>query len=285
MALEQIPQHNVFFHLGLEKTGSTFYQGSVFKHLRGIQYHRKSKFRRFEEILEAAPNEKHLFSFETDRQLYPTVDRVADLLPNARVFIILRRQDSWLSSKYNYHIRKHGHKTLREFFDLQGDTGEWKKDEFYLRPKIEYIESKLKHPVLFLNYSELKEDPEKYVGRMIDFMGVELSPEANIHKPRKKAFTLKQNRVLKAFNRMYRYQHLGSSSRFLNRSWYKYREFLLHAVAFFAQFIPSAWVSKEPLIDKAYLEEVRAFYEEDWSFALTKVNLQNAAQPSTVDQP
>lgn len=274
--MENIPQHNVFFHLGLEKTGSTFYQGSVFKKLRGIQYHRKSRFKRFEEILQNDPNSKHLFSFETDRQLFPTVDKVAEKLPDARVFIILRRQDSWLSSKYNYHIRKHGFKTLREFFDLESDSGEWKKEEFYLRPKIEYIESKLNQPVLFLNYSELKEDPEKYVGRMLDFMGAELDPNANLHTPRKKAFTLKQNRVLRGFNRWYRYEHLGSNSRFLNRTWYKYREFLLHIVAFLAQFVPGAWVSKEPLIDKSYLEEVRKFYEEDWNYALTKVNLQNA---------
>lgn len=258
--------------MGLEKTGSTFLQHSVFNHLKGVKYHRKSRFKKYPEILSQDAGGKHLFTFETDRELFPTVDKVAEHLPNAKIIVILRRQDSWLSSKYNYHIRKHGYHTLREFFDLENDKGDWRKDEFYLKPKIDYIESKLKGPILFLNYHELKADADAYVKRITDFLGTELDGQSDIHKPLKPAFSLKQNRVLMAFNRKFHYEHLGSNSRFLNRTWYKYREFLLHTVAFLAQFVPQSMVSQEPLIDKAYLEEVKNYYAEDWSYALTKVN-------------
>lgn len=272
MDLSKVDQSNIYFHLGLEKTGSTFYQNTIFKNLKGLKYHRKSRFKRFEKILEKDPHGKHLFAFETDIEFFNTVDKVAKYLPEARVFIILRRQDSWLSSKYHYHIRKHGYSSLREFFDLKNDAGERKKDEFYHRKKIDYIESKIKTPILFLNYSELKEDAEKYVGRIISFLGAELDSSADIHKPRKKAFSLKQNRILMRFNRMYKYKKANTGSKFWNKVHYKYREFLLHIVAFFGQFVPKAWVSKDPIIDKEYLEEVREYFEEDWKYALSKVN-------------
>lgn len=259
------------FHLGLEKTGSTFLQLTVFRNLQGVLYHRKSKFQSFEQILEQHPNDNHLFTFETDRQLFPSVDKIVASRPDARVILILRRQDSWLSSKYYYHIRKHGHKSLKEFFNVETGEGEWDRDEFYLRPKIEYLESKFKNEILFLNYDELKKDPEKYVRLITNYCGAELKAGVNIHKRRKRAFSLKQNRVLMGFNRLYKYEHLGSNSRFRNRLWYKYREFLLHAVAFVAQFVPASLVSKEPLVDKDYLEQVRKYYEDDWAFAMTKV--------------
>lgn len=263
----------VYFHLGLEKTGSTFLQSRVFNRLDGIKYHRKSRFKYLDKIISEDPNSKHFFSFETDRELFNIADEVSRKLPDARVFLILRRADSWLSSKYNYHIRKHGRLSMSEFFDLDSDSGFWKQEEFYLKPKIEYLERAFKKQVLFLNYHELQSNPTQYVSRITNFLQCELRAGANLSKASKPAFSLKQNRILLAFNRAYPYAHLGSSSRFLNRLWYKYREFLLHIVAFLAQFVPGFLVSKEPLIDQRFLDRVKAHYAEDWKFAEGKTNV------------
>ena len=267
---DQVNPAMVFFHLGLEKTGSTFLQYSIFNNLKGIRYHRKSRFKYFPKLLSKYPTEKHLFTFETDAELFNTVDIVAEKIPEANIILILRRQDSWLSSKYNYHIRKHGRTPFSKFLDLRNDDGFLKKESFYLKPKIEYIESKIKGKILFLNYHELKHDPEQYVQRITSFLGAELKPGTDVINPRKKAWTLKQNRVVFAFNKFYQYEHLGSNTRFLNRTWYKYHEFQIHTIAFLARFIPSSWVSNKPLIDKEFLEDVRTYYAEDWKFAETK---------------
>ncbi|MBT3647406.1 MAG: hypothetical protein HN542_04105 [Flavobacteriales bacterium] len=262
---------NLCFHLGLEKTGSTFLQLTVFQNLEGVSYHRKSRFKLFEKIVADYPEANHLFTFETDRELFPSIDKIVKTRPDAKVILILRRQDSWLSSKYYYHIRKHGFKTLKEFFNLETGEGEWEKEEFLLRPKIEYLESHFTTPILFLNYDELKKSPEQYVQLILDYCGAKLKPGVDLHKRRKRAFSVKQNRVLMAFNKLYKYEHLGSKSRFWNKLWYKYREFLLHIVAFLAQFVPGFLVSDEALVDKDYLEQVKAHYQEDWEFALSRV--------------
>jgi hypothetical protein len=272
MELEHIDQTNITFHLGLEKTGSTFLQLNIFRNLSGIRYHRKSRFKYFQDIILKAPESKHFFTFETDRELPFNVDKIARVLPYANVFLILRRHDSWLASQYHYHIRKHGFLTVQEFFDLENDAGFRKKQELLLRPKIDYIETHMKGRVLFLNFGELKSDPAAYVQRIVSFLQADLDPTADIHRARKKAFSLKQNRILMKFNRFYRYQKAETSSRFLNKVHYKYREFLLHTVAFLARFVPQSLVSQEPLIPKGYLEEVRAYYEEDWQYVLSKVN-------------
>ncbi|GAB4382577.1 MAG: hypothetical protein Kow0075_14480 [Salibacteraceae bacterium] len=258
-------------HLGLEKTGSTFLHERVFTKLSGIRYHRKSRFRYFEQIVDLAPTENHLFRFETDREFFNVVDRIVAHRPDAFVFFVLRRHDSWLKSKYNYHIRKHGFKSLREFFDMDNDMGEWKKSEMLLKPKIDYALQKFPGRVLLLNYDELRSDRRKFIGHILTFTGAELNDFKGLDKPSKPAFSLKQNRILMAFNRAYPYKHLGSRSRFLNRLWYKYREFLLHTVAFLAQFVPSALVSKDPIIDEEYLNRVKDFYRDDWQYALDKI--------------
>lgn len=267
----------VIVHLGLEKTGSTFLHDAIFTKLRGVEFHRKSRFKRFEQIVDTRPDVDHLFRFETDREFENIVDRIAAHRPGAFVFFVLRRQDSWLKSKYHYHIRKHGFKKLREFFDLKHDTGEWKKDEMLLRPKIDYALKRFPGRVLLLNYQQLRNDQGAFVNAILQFVGATLPDRSGLQKPSKPAFSLKQNRILMAFNRSYPYAHLGSNSRFLNRLWYKYREFLLHVVAFFAQFVPAAWVSKEPIIDQAYLQEVSSYYEEDWAYALKQIDATHAA--------
>lgn len=262
---------DIYFHLGLEKTGSTFYQNRIFKNLKNIRYHRKSRFKYYPQIISRYPESRHLFTYESDLLFNETVDLVAKHLPGANVFIVLRRQDSWLSSRYNYHIRKHGYFTLLGFFDLDGDNGFWKKQYLYLKPKIDYAKSKLNGRLLFLNYHELKENPELFIGRMTSFLHCELKPGTDINKPMKKAFSLKQNRILMGYNKLNKYKMPDTKNKTLRKTYKTYREFLLHTVAFLARAVPSAWVSKKPLIDQAYLKRVKDHYDDDWAYALRAI--------------
>lgn len=258
----------VFFHLGLKKTGSTYLQHIVFPNLKGINYYRKRLFEQHKGVLQELKPEKYLFTFEMDVDLEEFLEELHPKLPSAKIILVLRRHDSWITSKYKYHIRKFGNLTFEEYFDLENNTGFFKKEEMYFQKKLECIEKYFSEPPLILFYGDLRKQEEKMVKKLIKYLGVELDMQSlnELKQVVNGSFGEKQLKILRAFNKWYPYTASTNKNRILRKIHYKYREFLLHIVAFFARFVPAGWVSKEPLIPDGALEKVRAFYANDWTY-------------------
>ena len=263
--MKRSDQHKeIFVHLGLPKTASTFLQILAFPKLEGIQYFRKRKFKHFVELANASSEKKLLFTTESDRGFDKKLDQVIQNFPDAKIILVFRRQDKWIASKYKYYIRKHGHLSFKDFFDLENDKGFWKKEELYFMPYIDLIKKVSPHPPLVLTFDELKKDHQHFIKRIVTYLDIDMPSQTVENKIIKKSFSEKQLLRLRKFNNFYRYHELRTSSKFLNKVHYKYREFLLHIVAFFAGFTPSSSVKKKELIPSKELEKVEAFYREDW---------------------
>lgn len=253
----------VYFHLGLPKTASTYLQALVFPRLQGIAYFRKKYFNQFAEIIEQGEKDRYLFSCEFDKELGLKLELIAQNYPQAHILLVFRRQDQWISSKYKYYLRKHGHKSFTEFVDVAGTAGEWGRVDLLYRPKIEKVLELFEHPPLVLNFADLKQDQAAFTQRLTDYLGCTLPPFRN--RVVKKAFNLRQLLVVRQLNRRYRYHKLQSPSRFRNRLHYRYREYLLHTVAFFAQFWPAS-PDPEQLIPSQALTHIREAFADDWAY-------------------
>lgn len=263
---------HVYFHLGMTKVASTYLQTAIFPYLDNIRFHRKHHFRRYKKLSEKPLKENHLFSSEKDRKLVKNVDEILTHFPNARIIVIIRRHDQWLLSRYKYHIRKHGYASFTEFFDIESDTGQWKKSDLILRSKIEEIERKCSTKPLILTHDMLRSAPDLFFEKLASYMNSRLGPGTRKKAVVNKAFSEKQLIFLRRFNRRYPYREKRSSSKLRNKIHYKYREFLLHIVAFFSLFLPAVLLKDERLIENpGVLEEVRNYYQEDWSFCTNYV--------------
>ncbi len=258
----------IFFHLGPSKTGSTYLQKIIFPRLKNVKYHSKRHFWDYKKNFITDIHEKHLFSREFDDSLEKRIIDISDLFPQARIILVLRRQDSWIASKYRYHIRKLGRMSFEEFFDIESNKAFCTKEKFYYRKKIELVEKHFDNKPLILLFDDLRTNPKLLVRQLTDFLGIEFVEDTQINTIVNKAFSDKQLRLLRNFNRSYPYKPLGSGSKILDRLYYKFRILLLHTVAFIAQLNPFQWTGQQLLIAPKKLETIRKYYHEDWEYCL-----------------
>lgn len=261
-------QHfDVYFHLGLPKVASTFLQKKIFPNFKAVLFHKKHSFNDYKELNPTSLTTKHLFSSEYDRGLEEVVDEIVAAFPKARFIFVVRRQDRWILSKYKYHIRKHGSESFEEFFNLGAEEGLWKREELLFQKKIEYIERAANTKSLILLHDDLKSDASRFIQKIATFLGSELNPKTNTNSVVNKAFNNKQLIIVRKFNELYPYTEARSKSKFRNKVHYKYREFLLHIIAFLSNFVPSFFIKKKVLLqNKTVLEQIQEYYAEDWAF-------------------
>ena len=259
----------MYFHLGLTKVASTYFQQLVFPNLAGVTYYPKHQYRRYREIVASSTKGKFLFSTEKDWNVVEAVEEITGLFPDARIILFVRRHDDWLLSRYRYRIRQLGNESFPEFFDLDEDSGIWKRDELLLKPKIEAIERLCLMPPLVLTYDLLKEDPGEFLSRLTGFMGVAFDMSKHRRKPIHSAFSEKQLIILRKWNRFFTYKPLPNAGPLKRKIHRKYHEFILHTIAFFVRFIPRILLNKKMLLtaeDHRTLKRVREYYADDWAF-------------------
>lgn len=261
----------MYFHLGLTKVASTYFQQVVFPNLEGVTYFPKHQFSRYHEVVAASNDGKYLFSTEKDRRIVEAVEEITCLCPDARIILFVRRHEDWLLSRYKYRIRKLGNESFSEFFNLDEDIGIWKRDELLIRPKIEAIERLCKVPPLVLTYDLLKEDPGEFLSRLTGFIGTAVNMKTYRRKPIHSAFSEKQLIILRKWNRVCVYKPMQDAAPIMKKIHRKYHELLLHIVAFFAQFIPRVMLTNKMFLsgsDRLSLEQIREQYADDWAFCL-----------------
>ncbi len=255
----------VYFHLGFPKAASKLLQRKIFPLLKGIQFYKKRRFDDYPSIIGEAYNQPLLFSSEMDKQLIRYLKEILSVAPKAKIILVLREPSSWITSRYKYHIRKHGNLDFKEFIDIHNDTGFWKVEDLRFSKLLDQITELCSQKPLFLSYHLLRENPQKFINIILEYTNTQLPNDTDVTTPLvNKAFNTRQLKILKRFNRFYKYSPAETSSKALNKVHYKYREFLLHAVAFLARLVPGSLVGKTALIDLDYLEELREFYREDW---------------------
>lgn len=262
--------YHIYFHLGLPKVASTYLQRDIFPNLKGLKFYKKHKFKKYKEVDSSKLSTHTLFSSEMDRGLETTLNHILTLHPEARIILLIRSHEDWVLSRYKYHIRKFGSFSLEEFVDLEQNQGHWKTEELLFSKKIEYIQQKCKHQALVLNYALLKKDRAKFLELLTNYLGCPMEKDVNTTAVRNKSFSKKQLILLRRFNRAYPYKEMKSSSKLLNKLHYRYRQYLLHIMAYLYQFFPNR-VANEELVDPDYLRRIQEFYQEDWQKCLSYV--------------
>ena len=260
-------EYAIFFHLGMPKVASTYLQRIIFPKLKNAQFYKKRKFLEYKRIDSTKLDTNIIFSSEKDRELKDALDDILRIHPEAKVILLLRSHEDWILSRYKYHIRKFGSYSFKEFIDIDSNLGYWKTEELLFSRKIEYILSHSKHSPLILNYDLLKSSPDIFVKKICDYIGATIDPTAKINVVVKKAFNEKQLLLLRKFNSIYSYTELETKYRLINRIHYRYREYLLHIMAFIFRFFPTSF-STGPLVEKNELGRIKEYYKDDWELCL-----------------
>lgn len=257
-------EKQIFFHVGLGKTASTYLQQSVFPNLEGVKYISTHQYKKAKSIIPQLKQDKVLVSREFDRQFEEEVRWFTNEYPEARIIIVLRRHDEWIASQYKRHVKNGFFRSFEEFIDLENDTGYWKLEELNYKRKLKIIQECCVHAPLVLIYDELVKDPASFIRKVTDYLGVKPLEKASVNKIHR-SFSDKQLKVLRAFTKQYiRVVPRNYPNKILH--WLLYRPVwaFYHLILFVARFLPDSWVPAAPLINQESLKKVKVKYNVEW---------------------
>ncbi len=261
---------NIFFHTGCPKAGSTFLQKHVFPNFNNVRFIKKHDFKHKEEIIRKSVCSTILLSYEVKpdhKRGRERLEEVSRKYPHAYPIIVLRKHESWLKSKYTYYLKKHGTEHFKDYFNFN-EPGILHKNHLIFYPKIKLLESLFEQKPLVIFQEELKENPMATIGLLADYMGATFREEDIKIKTVNKSFSSKQLRVVRKFNKIYRYNHSNINSQTIRFGYKKFSGLLIHLVAFISQWVPDHLIQEDHLIPPHIIRKVEEAYREDWEKCL-----------------
>lgn len=159
---------NIFIHIGLHKTGTTFLQQNIYGLWENMEYLNTLWF---PYMVLIQPRKKYIISNETlcgrpwGRPKSMNIDwseerklvllSLKRLYPHARILLSIRNHRNLLLSMYKQYLHEGGVLKLHEFYDLETDSGIIKKDDIKFMELIQFIEEIFEHKPFVFSMEEL----------------------------------------------------------------------------------------------------------------------------------
>ncbi|MGE0383625.1 MAG: hypothetical protein AB7Q97_02785 [Gammaproteobacteria bacterium] len=275
----------LFFHVGLQKTGTTFLQQAVFPLWRGLNYIPNDGLER---LLRIDPERDYLLSREglsgqnwaSAAKRDASLKRLAELFPQARILISFRRHSGYLSSSYNHYLQHGGTLTPERYFDLAGDTGFMKREDFRFQRKIETLEACFGRPPFVFFLEELGSGLEGLLQDMRTFLPGEPPPVAAIRNRRvNRSVGYYPAKVLRWLNRHTR-SELNPEGRHVLNHW-RLRRWGLDPRTICQDWL--AFLPSPPILDEGLLRAIDDYYAQDWAYVQAYARRRNSIADTTVD--
>jgi len=256
---------NIYFHVGLAKTGSTFLQNNFFPKLQNIKYISTHKYRRCIDIINNTNYDSYLISREFDRQLEGEVKKILNHFPETKIIIVFREHKKWISSQFKRFSKNGYHFKFEDFYN-NTNSGYWKNEDMIYIDKINIIKKYSKYDPLVLNFDELKINPHSYLSKISEYTNSNYSKSNISLNVVHKSYSEKQLIFLKGFCRIFKPNPPKYYADNKLKHWLYFRPWwlLFHLVMYVAYFLPKNMIVKKPLIDNNYLKKTMKKYKSDW---------------------
>ncbi|MFQ5535040.1 MAG: hypothetical protein ACE5EM_09505 [Sphingomonadales bacterium] len=263
----------LFMHIGLHKTATTFFQQSVFPKWRGIEYlpwPNLEYFVRLEEgktyLVSREGMSGTMWASRAERDM--CIKRLSEMFPDARILISFRKHDGFISSAYRQYLHRGGVGSFQEFFDLEGDAGFMKQEDFVFRHKIESVVRHFKREPFVFMLEEIRNDLAGLLSDMRQFIGgAAPDPREIIMARHNKGVGSEAGKLLRRLNRWTR-SELNPDGRFrLNQGLFaKLKITPRHLCQYYLSALP----------DRGFLtaidrQRIDALYADDWKYVLDHI--------------
>jgi hypothetical protein len=269
----------VFFHVGLGKTGTTYLQYELFPKLNGIHYIQRTRYQHAHEIITRTDHPRYLVSREFDQQLPEEAANFARHYPDARVIIVLRRHDGWIASQYRRFAKNGIHVDFDAFFDIDNNQGLWQHADLNYMAKLKIIEQYFRHKPLVLFQEELKNNPYTFFDKIATFTGSSYDRAAISLDAVHTSYSDKQLKAVRKLSK-YLFPLREKYSRKTLRGWLQWRRIQLmsYAIMYPALLLPDAWFDDVELIPQVQLDKIRRHYADDWAQCQAYAGVQVSTQ-------
>ncbi len=267
----------IYFHVGLAKTGSTFLQKNFFPYLKNIKYVSTHDYINSIDIINKTNYKSYLISREFDKQFEREIKKFISYFPDTKIIVVFRRHDQWIASQYKRSVKNGWHWSFKNYYNIN-NKGIWKNSDLTYMNKLKIIKKYSKSKPLILKFEELKKDPFNYLNKISNYTDSKyLKTEISL-KTVHKSYSEKQLIFLKKFCKIFKktppiyydYQEITLDKTISNtnriKHWLFYRPWwlLFHLVMYTSLLIPKSLIVKNSLINKNDLAEIKNKFKEDW---------------------
>ena len=264
----QIAQHierEIFFHVGIAKTGTTFLQDRVFPEFEGIWYIGRNRYHRAIKIIRRSRAPRILVSYEFDLHFEKAMEKFGAVFPRTTPVIVLRHHASYIASQYRRFIKNGFRGSFRDFFDMENDKGLFKKKDLEFMRFIRILEETFRPDPVVLFYDDLSRDPERFIIDLAKRIGATVDIQRINLKKKHTSFTEKQLRAVRWVGRFINLKVVESCPTRLIRFFCRLpKNMVRYPVLWLSKYLPDSLFSSEPLIPPEELEKIREYYKEDW---------------------
>ena len=260
-----MPPKKIFFHIGIERTATTYLQKKIFPHFQNIHYIPKNEYKNKDDIISQTNHERCLISYELPPDMEGELKQFAQQYPDANIIIVLRRQDQWIASQYKRYLKNGQCSELKHLLDLKHDNGYWKKDQLCFYPKLQFIINLFQHEPCILFYENLKKDPLAFIKRIATFTGASYAPDTVPPKPFHVSYSEKQLLVLKMLRKNKTPQINKPKQKSLKHKIINKTALIIrYTILTLASLIPGFMLKEKKLIPPGTLSEIAEYYKNDW---------------------
>ena len=267
----------IYFHVGLAKTGSTFLQKNFFPYLKNIKYISTHDYINCIDIINKTKYKSYLISREFDKQFEREIKKFISYFPQTKIIVVFRRHDQWIASQYKRAVKNGWHLDFKNYYNIN-NKGIWKNSDLTYMNKLKIIKKYSKSKPLTLKFEELKKDPFNYLNKISNYTNSKyLKTEISL-KTVHKSYSEKQLIFLKKFCKIFKktppkyydYQEItldktiSNTNRIKHWLFYKPWWLLFHLVMYTSLIIPKSLIVKNSLINKNDLAEIKKKFKEDW---------------------
>ena len=267
----------IYFHVGLAKTGSTFLQKNFFPYLKNIKYINTHNYINSIKIINRTNYKSYLISREFDKQFESEIKKFMSYFPDTKIIIVFRRHDKWIASQYKRSVKNGWHWDFKNYYNIY-NKGIWKDSDLNYMNKLRFIKKYSKSKPLVLKFEELKKNPFNYLNKISNYTNSQyLKTEISLNTVHK-SYNEKQLVFLQKFCRVFKktpptyydYQEITLDKSISNKNrikhWLFYRPWWLifHLVMYTSLLIPKSLIVKNSLISKNDLAEIKNKFKEDW---------------------
>ena len=104
------------------------------------------------------------------------IQNLRSVFPNARIIVVLRRQDALARSLYRQYVKRGGTATIRQFYGMD-DSGRpplMSRDRFLFSQYIRLLHESFQGRVLVLKFEEFLRDQPAFLTQLCQFIGTEM---------------------------------------------------------------------------------------------------------------
>ena len=257
----------IFFHVGVERTGTKYVQGKVFPYFKGIHFINKDRFSIYNKIIDKQKYSKYLVSMELNLspQFEEEVKRFSESYPDTKVIMVLRKQHSWIASHYKRIVKNGQNLTFSQFLDMENDQSVYNRSDLLYYDKLMLLKKYFHQKPLVLLYDDLRNQPMSFIDKLANFLNVTYDKnEINLDR-KHTSYSLKQ---LKAIQKTMKYVTIErkkiSKSIIINYLYRLYIDAIRYSVLYITKILPDSWFDTKPLIDTLTIQKIKDYYKKDW---------------------